>query len=253
MMKRLILISILCAFIAAPAFAGHGAGYSGGKVNWTRVSGHFGGNGGEFTIYSDGGPGLLLSNGDYASTTKGKAGKAESFQTFCIELGEYIVSQMDVWVSEASTATPAVYGSGSHAWKGGTGAGDDLDPRTAYLYDQFARGTLSSYAYGTGRSSSARTLQRVLWNLEQEDGKALKDFSGNVGGIDLTAAEETQAKAWVDEAIGAGWTGIGSVRVLQMQTGQTLRQDVLWIPVPGAVLLGILGLGAAGLKLRRFA
>ena len=52
-----------------------------------------------------------------------------------------------------------------------------------------------------------------------------------------------------------GSSSIGNVRILQFcnSDGTGYKQDQLYlVPVPGAVLLGILGLGAAGLKLRKF-
>jgi len=104
--RRVVVLFILIfiAFVGKPLLAGptgtHGDGFTGGQVNYARVSGYYTGNGGEFTIQSDGGPGLLLSNAAYnlSKGTRGVAG-SESFQTFCIEYTEYIKEPMEVWVS----------------------------------------------------------------------------------------------------------------------------------------------------------
>jgi len=259
-MKTRMFITVLCALVASPAFGdlatpGHGAGDPGGTAYYTRVTGYYEGFGGEITLE---GSGLLLSNSEYASVAKGVlSGSGQqttrSFQTFCMEYGEPFWEPMQVWVSEASTAALGTYGSGSHAYEGGVAAvGDNLDSRTAYLYTQFALGTLSSYSYGDltvaagSRRWDAEQLQNAIWYIEGEGGS-------NAG----------QAGVWIAEAqaaIDAGsWSGIGSVRALQMyrlrDTGlYQLRQDMLYlVPVPGAVLLGMLGLSVAGVKLRKYA
>ena len=170
---------------------------------------------------------------------------------------------------------------GSHAYEGGTGVGgDDLDDRTAYLYQQFALGGLDGYVYNpTGshavswnsgpsfdftRSETAGILQRVIWRLEGEglDGEKWNDYH-IWHGVDLDRPEERNlADYWYSSLAVPSGFGIGNVRVLQLysdynpDTGDYCgyRQDQLFLtPVPGAVLLGLLGLGAAGLKLRRFA
>jgi hypothetical protein len=243
-MKKILFIGAICVLTASPALANptDGAGYYGGRVWWDRASGYYSGSGGEFTIRSDGPPGLLLSNAEYDSKTRGVKGYNESFQTFCIELSEYVAQPMDAWVSTAN-----IDGSpGSHAWKGGTGAGDNLNPQTAYLYYQFAKGNLSSYNYTPGttkRSTSAGALQNAIWFLEGE--------IGSVSG---------QASIWVQEAVnatGVAYDGyspsgsptwgntIGPVRILQMYWENGLKQDQLYltIPAPGAILLGGIGVG----------
>jgi len=251
-MRKLIFIVVLCAFITSPALAD----FYGGQANWTRV--YFRGNGGEFTLYPNGSAPFLPNDG-YANVTKAQDGRAKSFQSFCVEMTEYLQNPMEVWVSTTSTISP-LDGSGSHAIYGGVfPAGDDLDSRTAYLYTRFAAGALSNYNYGVGRNVSAGTLQKTIWLLENEIG----NLWDNAGGFALDATQQAQATAWITEAGNAinngNWSGIGQVRILNMwgldQNGQYVKiaQDQLYVPIPAAVLLGMLGLGAAGLKLRKYA
>jgi len=260
-MKKFVFIVLLSAFVSAPALAGlHGAGDDGGTAYWDRKGGYYAGRGGEFTIW---GPDLLLSNSAYAGSTSGLAwsgvGGPESLQTFCLETGEYVYEPMEVWVSQDDAAAGGGYGSGSHAYKGGTGSGDDLDAETAYLYTQFATGYLTGYAYtgsvgGLNRSETAGALQRLIWNIEGEGGN---DFTKSYMGISLNNKQQTLISSWQTAYNSSGWTGIGNVRVLQMTTtscGTQLRQDQIYlVPTPAAVLIGILGLGVAGWKLRKFA
>ena len=140
-------------------------------------------------------------------------------------------------------------GTDSYAVAGGSGGPqpDDLDPRTAYLYTQFATGNLSNYDYdelstppGDDRDTDAQQLQLAIWKIEQE----------------ITAALTGKALTWYNEAVTAGWTDIGNVRILNLYDTSVPepRQDMLYyVPVPAAVLLGILGLSVAGIKLRKYA
>jgi hypothetical protein len=244
------IVMVLCIG-AAPALAD----YYGGRVWSSRIAGYWGGAGGEFTLKSDGAPGLLLDNLAYDPKTRGQDGNPESFQTFCLEDTEPLDQPMDIVVSTTfiNEADGSYAGPGSHAVLGSKPFGDNLDPRTAYLYTQFATGVLSSYDYNpaAGRSASADALQQAIWYIEEE---SLGSYTG-------------QSKTWVDEAqanINSGaWSGIGNVRVLNGwvpgyvgATGNVdyRLQDTLYlVPVPAAVLLGVLGLGVAGWKLRKYA
>lgn len=243
--------------ISAVAAAQHGAGYSGGQANYSTSSGYSAGRGGEFRLETTG-TGMLLSRGAYAASTRNvgnASGTLRSFQTFCIEFDETLREPMDLWVS---TQNALLSGPGSHAWLGGanTNGGDDLDSRTAYLYYRFAVGNLPGYNYtvGANRARSAAILQRVLWSVEEEDGGAA--FSTPFGDITLSAAEQAQANAWLNLATTFGH-GLKGVRVLQTTRSSdgSNAQDLLYltVPVPGAALLGVLGLGIAGWVKRRMA
>ncbi len=257
-MRKLVFIAVLCAFVAAPVMAypfGHGAGYDGGTAYWDREDGYYAGQGGEFTIE---GAGFLLSNSAYAATTSGIGSDADSFQSFCIETAENIYEPMEIWVSTENIDYSVP---GSHAWEGGEFAlgGDNLNDETAYYYTQFATGNLSGYAYtdtvnGLDRSDTAGALQRLIWYIEDEGGSLIKD--NDYYGIKLTADQVSLITSWQTAYGASEWTGIGNVRVLQTYQYNNecyygLKQDQLYLtPIPGAAILGILGLGVAGLKLR---
>ena len=101
-MRRLFFIVFLCAFVATPAMAD----FYGGCVSHNWVSGYYAGNGGEFTLSSNGAPGLLLDLSAYqAGVTSNVAGAtaSPSLQTFCLERQEYISSPTDIIVSETWT------------------------------------------------------------------------------------------------------------------------------------------------------
>lgn len=258
---------------AAAAFAGHGAGYSGGQAQYDQVkTGNYAfsaGSGGEFRL-RDAGTGMTLSTAAYASVAKDlKTSGSDttwsgSFQTFCIESDEGIKEPMDLWVStEGVIETGPQAGTpngldGSHAWNGGsnTNKGDNLDTKTAYMYYLFATGQLGSYGYnyaqGSGRARSGAVLQRVLWILESEGGTNL---STSFGGISLNGTERTLATNWLTLADSANGSLYG-VRVLQTYALSGARaQDQLYltsiVPVPGAALLAAIGLAGVRVLRRR--
>ena len=248
----LIGITVALCLTAVPATADVDTG----KSVVSRVGSYYGGTGGEFTLST-----ATLDTSAYSSLTKdvvivdytqsGTVDMTTSFQTFCVETDEHVyLPDHNIEQTIINTSGPT----GSQAVFGGSntppGTADPLSYETAYLYTKFATGTLGGYHYsltgvdpvsGLTRAQSAVALQQAIWKLEDEIPN--DSLSG-------------QALIWFDEANSSGWTNIGGVRVLNLwdNSSPEPRQDQLYyVPVPGAILLGILGLGAAGLKLRKFA
>jgi hypothetical protein len=232
-MKRLILWVVLSTFMAAPLFAD--------TVDLVRKYAYFSGQGGEFTAKPQGWGFDPVQY--YADSSRNVAGTIGTFQTFCIEKNEEVLtpSTRDVILSNQAVLGGA----------GASGGGDAISKGTAYLYVQFAQGTLSGYDYtpGSNRKASAGFLQDTIWWLEDEIAKTTNVFTT------LVLSEfGNEAGAKADNA------GLYLVRAMNMyelgHAGESgyEKQDMLTVvPLPGAVLLGMLGLSAAGLKLRKFA
>ena len=121
-------------------------------------SGYSNGQGGEFTVIA---PSLGVPAG-YSPSATLTIGSTLGFQTFCVQAG-----QDDVYFTPGNTYTFGI----SNQILGGS-----MDPRTlnssvAYLYSQFAQGTLAGYDYTNAsgnRNADAGILQNEIWYLENE-------------------------------------------------------------------------------------
>jgi hypothetical protein len=121
------------------------------------------GNGGEFNAWS---VNFAPATMGYTQATMNNGG----FETFCLETNEYF--------NPGSTYN---YGISQGAINGGVGGGnpDPISKGTAWLYLNFAHGTLAGYNYSIGAAgdASAAALQSTIWWLEGEGAHPNNTFS----------------------------------------------------------------------------
>lgn len=254
-MNRMTAVSMILGIIAA----GTAVADSVGTVDVQRVTGCYSGWGGEYTICD-----TSLSLDAYADVARDQGAFDPSFQSFCVEFSEHIYPPEDNL--DASLEEYAIEG-------GGGDHPDYIGPEVAWLYTQFATGNLAGYAYtgtvgGLTRVQTAGALQRLIWSLEDEGGGTEWDVDGAYGddlytGVYLNGAQLALIDTWETAYLASGTTvgsALGKVMVLNLEginkkTGEYgVLQSQLYlspVPVPGAVLLGSLGLAYAGLRLRR--
>jgi len=119
-----------------------------------RVSGHYTGVGGEFTVLATDVGELNPYTADYDAKatytyTSGTYAGQTGIQTFCVEYQEYV-----------SIPGNYQYDLNPNAIKGGTTTGDPISIGVGYLYSQFAQGILSGYNYTVGSGRNARSEER---------------------------------------------------------------------------------------------
>ena len=247
MKKALIVLSLATAMTATSVFA------SMSVILLDNTSQYSFGSGGEFRAVGNAGLDAVVNWAAYSSATKGTVSSASDssssgynsslngqmyFQTFCIEANEYFSPGTSYSVGISPNA---MYGSQPPN-------GDPISIGTAWLYSQFAAGTLSgyTYAYGSGRASStsAGALQEAIWWLEDESGGVKNSF--------VTAAEA--ALSLNDTTIKNNANGAYGVYALNLGNPGAVQDQLVIVPeattmVAGALLL--LPLGASTLRILR--
>jgi hypothetical protein len=160
------------------------------------------------------------------------------FQTFCTELleeytpgGLYPVSSI-----------------GNNALYNNTGHPVPITLGVAYLYSQFAAGTLGSYdySYGAGRSVTAGDLQNAIWILLSETSGTLAAWVSS----DLTSGLGSNTSAWTQAANGA----YGVADMTLDNPGQAQDQLVMVVPEAPTMIAGVLlllPLGASTFRILR--
>src|SRR4030042_5544995 len=158
MKKLFLLVSILMVLVVTSNF--HAT-----TVTVNLVAGYFSGGGGEFTVFPLTGLSGVLDF--YDPLTKNIVPGAPNYQSFCMELSEYI--------TYGPTYNAVV---NDRAIQGSVGpAGDPLSVGVAWLYNEFRLCVLAGYDYTVpGRDVSAGMLQDAIWWLEGEAGDPANVF-----------------------------------------------------------------------------
>lgn len=117
-------------------------------------------------------------------------------------------------------------------------------------------------------SLQAAAMQVAIWEIVYEDTESSWDVGSWVTGDDesfgITVGDGnviTTANGWLNQLDGEGplanLVGLVSAPIdsaaAALTSSDGFQDYVVEVPIPGAVLLGMLGLGMAGIKLRKFA
>lgn len=242
-MKYINLAIIVCLLGAMPAMASM---YGTVDVSYQSVSGLK-------IAYQSGGvttsnicAGLMtidLSNVSlYASTDSSWSGGLSGVvEAFCVDLqdnAKSVTVEYDV-VDLAETPDPASSNMGSL--------------KAAYVAELLDEYWNDSYL--TSKLNKA-ALQLAIWEIVDEDGS---DFDITSGTFSLVSVKDADLRdLLIDEvtsllsSLSTGTDPYDKYVGLTNDDDTKLYQDfVVKVPVPGAVLLGVIGIGAAGARLRR--
>lgn len=212
-------------------------------------------------IYTDivGGGELLVKSSGLDTTSYGAATLyCNGFATFSVEYGEHYSSGGIYTFTQGPAATGGDVPSGS----------DPLSMGTAWLYSEFAKGTLAGYNYSgvQARLGSALELQLAFWYLEDETGSipSFQDYVADNGG-----AYDPTANIFVNAVIAhfgdlesahADANGAFGVVALNLTAGESSKQTQLYLTADhtsntlpdNGTTIGLLAFAIAGLAgLRR--
>ncbi|MCC7376704.1 MAG: VPDSG-CTERM sorting domain-containing protein [Verrucomicrobiales bacterium] len=240
----------LAALVATPSALGFAINIEKGSFQ--------SGYGGEFVAIENQG---FVDN--YASVAKQTVGfpnpssrlHLTGFSTFCLERSENL-NYNDNYLGTLNLTV----------MNGGTdntdpGPGDPISKGTAWLYQLFATGSLSTfgYAYGTepysnaevsSRKNSAGLLQNAIWSLEDE----LNGVTTANNQYLAAAVSHFGSLALAKSAADASF-GVSAINMVMASNPNIRRQDVLvylGTPVPDSgATMGLLGAGLAGIGIFR--
>jgi hypothetical protein len=219
-MRRALLIASVCALTAIPALADFTVTETGVNPSAAVTVSFYGSQ-----VYA----------GVYRMTISGDGALNGNWGGFCID-----VSQLSGSASNYNTSTLAT------APIPGASMGDVRAGQVAWL--------LNKYWGASPDATTASALQAAVWEIINE--KTDSTYNLASGNITVSGGGAATAAGWLNtiNALTAGgydWAGYGSAGYTAL-VSPTLQDYVIRVPAPAAVLLGMLGLAAAGRKLRRF-
>jgi VPDSG-CTERM motif len=158
-----------------------------------------------------------------------------TFNSFCLERSENVDLHGTIYY----------YTTSNSAILGGTdtidaGPGDPISIATAWLYSQFAAGTLSGYTHTVAQQTD---LQNAIWMLEQEIAWNSSNQYIVLAGTTLFGTTWTQAQL---QAAANGAYGVSVMNLWTNPDGTGQAQDMLKVPDGGSTL-ALLGLAMTGL------
>ncbi len=256
-MKRLLFITILCAFISAPAFADL---YGTADVEWVGTI-----RGMDLSMASSASFGTIELVEDIGLqqlrfTNVNLSGPptipADSYfnlgyeQAFCIDMYDSTPVGPEAPITYNVLSLDAAPDPYAVPTLGGMGP-----TKAAFIAELLINNT-----YATAQDAAA--LQVAMWEILDENysgGTNPWNVSKGQGNFYLDTAlgntDEIAVAGLANIMLGNLTTGLPFDRYTAVSNGPGTKnwQDFVVVPVPTAVLLGILGLGVAGLKLRKFA
>jgi hypothetical protein len=225
-MKKLVFIAVVCFFAAVPSFA-------------------------DMNVYTD-----------------------EAAFTALLETGYYLEDwDYDPWLDTGTVIHVPQSFSGGFGWSYDiSSSGDELDGRPM----PGDGGAVATWSQGNNIEVTFTSPKKpyavggIFWvsNFVDEDGDGSPDdldlFSDGHSVIVTIVTEDGTEPVYIDGSNYPGFTGFVSdspIVSMTLQSGNFATMDHLYVgnaefvpvPLPAAVLLGILGLGAVGLKLRKSA
>ncbi len=215
------------------------------QVTVDRLAGYSGGDG-EFNVTP------IVGVGYAASTLVNNSLGQLGFETFCLERAQDVGPFPGVYDAVVNPIYVVPGAPGTALSPLVAGQGDPISIGTAFLYSQFAAGTLANYNYtpGAGRQASAYLLQLAFWVLEGD-----YDINSIVPGsnpfINAVVGQFVSLAGAAQDANQAYSVGVLNLTqtVVDQAGGRTIvqKQDMLVMLPDGGASLLLLGMGLMGL------
>lgn len=168
-----------------------------------------------------------------------------TWNTFCLEYSNPIV----FGTLYTFTMSDRAWAGGPDSGDPGNGAGDPISIGTAFLYEQFANGTLAGYSYGNlpQREIDARALQVAIWWLEDE----VSIYNPISNPWLAYAASQLQMSVNDLKADNNGEYRVGVMSLWDPNSRNPDHQDVLIGLPDGGLTVMLLGMALSGLAVLR--